>query len=70
MNELGDAVGNLSTGFGGLGKKVPGVGGKFGKFGSLLGGLVSRFGSLGNVSKVGAIGKLTIPLTIITTVLR
>ena len=51
---------------------MPGVGGKFGKFGSLLGGLVSRFGSLGNVSKfaVGAIGKLTIPLTIITTVLR
>ena len=70
MSELGDAVGNLSTGFGGLGKKVPGVGGKFGKFGSLLGGLISRFGSLGNVSKfaVGAIGKLTIPLTIITTV--
>lgn len=49
---------------------MPGVGGKFGKFGSLLGGLVSRFGSLGNVSKfaVGAIGKLTIPLTIISTV--
>lgn len=49
---------------------MPGVGGKFGKFGSLLGGLISRFGSLGNVSKfaVGAIGKLTIPLTIITTV--
>ena len=70
MNELGDAVGNLSTGFGGLGKKLPGVGGKFGKFGSLLGGLVSRFGSLGNVSKlaIGAIGKLTLPLTIITTV--
>ena len=49
---------------------MPGVGGKFGKLGSLLGGLISRFGSLGNVSKfaVGAIGKLTLPLTIITTV--
>ncbi|MCH4326227.1 phage tail tape measure protein [Staphylococcus haemolyticus] len=69
LETVGKNATGVSTNLGKLGKDVPKLGGKFGGLGKILFGIFSRFGSLGNIARLtmGVLGKLALPLTIITT---